>query len=306
MNLSMFDPGSSKLRLLLSLLVVLLSLLVMSVVSFLILLALGYSFSEFSGLASDFNNERSLFALKFLQLFQSLGLFVVPSIILFNVFKRPNSYFVCLNRKPLWIIVMVIFVIVIVSLPLSNYLAEWNAGIKLSGVFKNAEIWMKEKELSAEALTKAFLNVTNITGLFTNIIIMALIPAIGEEFLFRGVFQNIFTSLFNNVHIAIIFTGILFSSLHLQFYGFIPRMLLGVLFGYLFVWSGNIWYPVIAHFFNNAIIVIYYYINDQFQVGEGMEDIGKQTADWPVLLISLIVLSVMLWKFKEHQTKRAD
>ena len=86
---------------------------------------------------------------------------------------------------------------------------------------------------------------------------MAILPAIGEELLFRGVFQRLLTEWTRNIHWGIILAALLFSFFHFEFYGFLPRFLLGVFFGYLFVWTSSIWVPILAHFTNNFIIVVY-------------------------------------------------
>nr|WP_256471379.1 CPBP family intramembrane glutamic endopeptidase [Solitalea agri] len=100
----------------------------------------------------------------------------------------------------------------------------------------------------------------NLNQLWLNLFMMAVLPAIGEELLFRGVAQRLFIDTFKNANAGIWVAAIVFSALHFQFYGFLPRMLLGVLFGYLFYWSGNIWLAVFAHFVNNATVVVFSYL----------------------------------------------
>ena len=106
--------------------------------------------------------------------------------------------------------------------------------MKLPSFFSSIENWMKYKEIEAEILTKQLLVMSSIEGLVINLIIIAVIPAVGEELIFRGCIQKIFTTWTNNYHLGIWIAAILFSAIHFQFYGFIPRMLLGALFGYLF------------------------------------------------------------------------
>jgi len=100
-----------------------------------------------------------------------------------------------------------------------------------------------------------------------NLFMIALIPALGEEFLFRGVLQRIFGEWFKNPHLAVWLAAILFSLAHYQFLGFMPRIILGALFGYIFLWTGNIWMPILAHFVNNTVGVIYYYLFSQGKIG---------------------------------------
>src|SRR5690606_2422366 len=117
--------------------------------------------------------------------------------------------------------------------------------------------WMKVQELQMEKITEKILQVTSFSGLLLNLLVIAIIPAIGEELLFRGCLQPVFHRWTKNIHIAIWITAIIFSAIHVQFYGFIPRMLMGAVFGYMLYWGRSIWLPIIAHFINNATAVIY-------------------------------------------------
>jgi hypothetical protein len=122
---------------------------------------------------------------------------------------------------------------------------------------KAVEDWMRTSENQAAQITSLFMNDKSYTGLFFNLIIIALLPAIGEEFLFRGVIQRLFKEMGSSIHVSIILTAILFSALHMQFFGFFPRFALGVLLGYMMYWSGSLRLPIIAHFVNNAMAVFF-------------------------------------------------
>ena len=99
-----------------------------------------------------------------------------------------------------------------------------------------------------------------IGDLVVNLIIVALLAAVGEELLFRGSMQNIFLEWTKNKHAAVWITAVLFSALHAQFYGFLPRMLLGVVLGYLYIWSGSLWLSMLFHFLNNGLAVLFSYL----------------------------------------------
>jgi hypothetical protein len=171
---------------------------------------------------------------------------------------------------------------------------EWMSGI---------ENWMKDSEDKAAELTEAFLKVDTIWGLFFNIFMIAILPAVGEELLFRGVIQRIFTNMTKNNHWGIWISAILFSALHLQFYGFIPRMLLGVLFGYLLVWSGSMWLPIAAHFVNNGVAVVAMYLIDKGNLNPEVENVGSTSGSYYIAVISLLFVCVLLWVFKRQNTE---
>ena len=124
--------------------------------------------------------------------------------------------------------------------------------------------------LDAEDLLKEvteYITQFDSTGQFLlGIIVIAVLPAVGEELLFRGCIQNQLFNITRNTHLAIWITAFFFSAIHVQFLGFVPRMLLGALFGYLYFWSGNLLVPMLAHFFNNGlqIFLLYAYQREGF------------------------------------------
>jgi membrane protease YdiL (CAAX protease family) len=133
-----------------------------------------------------------------------------------------------------------------------------------------------------------------------NVFVVAVMPSIGEELIFRGVIQKVFSNIFRSGHLAIWMTAFVFSAIHFQFYGFIPRFILGLIFGYLFFWSGKLWLPIITHFVNNAVPTIGAYIT-------GLEKFNT-TSDYPLLrqLIILplpIVLSLLILLYFRNRSK---
>ena len=173
-------------------------------------------------------------------------------------------------------------------------LPEWMSGL---------EERMKAMEENAALLLEKFMDVKTTGGLLFNLLMIAVIPAFGEEFLFRGVIQKIFTGWTRSHHWGIWISAILFSALHMQFYGFIPRMFLGALFGYMLVWSGSIWVPVCAHFFNNATGVIGLFLINKGAIQPEIEKIGSGSEQLPIAIASIgltIFLLHLAYKQKEE------
>ena len=139
------------------------------------------------------------------------------------------------------------------------YVIEWNASIDLPDFMSGFEQWAKELEQTLAETTEKFTDFQNFPEFIVGLIAISILPGIGEEFLFRGVLQNGLQKWTKNVHVAIWVAAFIFSAIHMQFYGLVPRMLLGALFGYLYVWSGSLWYAIIAHMANNGIAVIITY-----------------------------------------------
>ena len=142
-------------------------------------------------------------------------------------------------------------------------------------------------EEQAATQTEKLLIANTFGALLFNIFIMAVIPGLGEEFFFRGTLQRIISDAKGAVW-AIWVTAFIFSAVHMQFYGFIPRLLLGAFFGYLLVWSGNIWLPIVAHFVYNAITVVFHYLSNNGCLVIDIDIIGTGNTWWQGFVCGLI------------------
>jgi len=187
---------------------------------------------------------------------QDLFIFILtPLIAQFLLWKEPTKKALQLTVPNLPILLWGIIAITSVS-PLIDLLNTWNQGLHLPESMKSIEQWMINSEKAAEVITNRLLNTDNWGSFTMNILIIAVMAGIGEEFMFRGVLQKILINWMRNTHLGILFAAIIFSAIHFQFFGFIPRMMLGIVLGYLYVWSKSIWVPIIAHTTNNTLTVI--------------------------------------------------
>ncbi|MBN1986261.1 MAG: CPBP family intramembrane metalloprotease, partial [Prolixibacteraceae bacterium] len=189
--------------------------------------------------ANDVSDPGNIQVLKYFQVVQSLGLFIVPPLVLGWLYLGNISKYLFLNSSTTLSSVLIVLILMFVATPAINLTGEFNTRMQLPDWLGGVERWMKQTEENAARLTEAFLNVKTTAGLLFNIFMVALLPAVGEELLFRGVIQRSFTRITKNRHWGIWISALLFSALHMQFYGFLPRLLLGALFGYLLVWSGS-------------------------------------------------------------------
>ena len=187
-------------------------------------------------------------------------------------------------------------VIMLLAIPGINLPSAWNQQMVLPEWMSGIEQWMRMQEDSAAQLTEQFLRVDTVGGLLVNIGLMALLPAVGEEWTFRGVVQGMFT---RNKHVAIWATAAIFSFVHMQFYGFLPRMLLGAMFGYMLWWTGSLWVPMLMHFVNNcAAAVVAYLAYNHLEEGraEMLDTIG--TEDTILLgVFSICIVLIMMVKY---------
>lgn len=248
----------------------------------------------------EINDPTALKILKFFQVVQAIGLFIVPPLILGWLFSGKTSDYLHLNKPFSSVSVLLIAALMFFAAPFINLIGELNSNMVFPEWLSGIEHWMKNAEQNAEEITMAFLKVDTTLGLLFNLFMIAVLPAIGEELLFRGVIQRIFTRMTKNHHLGIWISAILFSALHMQFYGFVPRMLLGVLFGYLLVWSGSMWLPIIAHFLNNGIAVIAFYLIDKGLLNSDLEEIGSASGSYYLAVISLGLIVVLMLMVKQQ------
>ncbi|HRC93176.1 MAG: CPBP family intramembrane metalloprotease [Bacteroidales bacterium] len=236
-------------------------------------------------------------ALKFLQIVQTIGMFVVPGFTAAWLFSsHPFGY---LGFKPSTVQNFItVAVMMVISIPAINLLASINELIPLSG-------WMVEMERNAEILTEAFLKTDSVGTFLLNLLMIAILPAVGEEVIFRGILQKHLVSATRSRWLGILITAALFSAFHLQFRGFIPRFALGVIFGYLYEWSRSLWLPMLAHFTNNAIAVIAFLLmGSEISVNE-IEEVGSLQDIWAIGIVSFLAVALLLrfiWKTNTRQS----
>ncbi|HYG49788.1 MAG TPA: CPBP family intramembrane glutamic endopeptidase, partial [Flavobacteriales bacterium] len=186
-----------------------------------------------------------------------------------------------------WLIVAI--VLPLCASPFVNFLYETNQKLDFPG---NLMEMIRNTEKQAEAVTKMFLKMPTVNDLLFNLFLIAVLPAIAEEFFFRGVVQKVFYESFRNVHAVVWITAALFSFIHFQFMGFLPRMFLGVLLGYLFAYSGSIWVPVIAHVFNNGAQVVAAYLFQRGIIDYNIED-NTPAPYYAVVASALVTLALI-------------
>ncbi len=251
---------------------------------------------------NELTDPGTIKVLKYFQVVQAVGLFIVPPIILGRLFYGNISEYLFLNKSFTSASVLLVVVLVFVTAPFVNFVGEINSNMVFPEWLSGVEQWMKSSEEKAEEITRVFLKVDTYGGLFFNLFMIAFLPAIGEELLFRGVIQRIFTKMTYNHHWGIWITAILFSALHMQFYGFVPRMFLGVLFGYLLVWSGSMWLPIFAHFLNNGVAVITMFMIDKNMLSPGIDEVGTSSGSYYMAAISLGLIVVFMLMIKRQNT----
>jgi len=249
-------------------------------------------------LLSQSGNPKALNLLRYFQVTQSIGLFIIPPLLIGFLYERSAWTYLCAKHTGNTGLYLVVLLLMFVSLPFINWIIDLNQMMKLPAFMKGVEDWMKSAEEQANKLTETFLAGRSFTNFLFNLFMIAVLPAVGEEFMFRGLLQKLFSGIFKNAHIAIIFTGFLFGAMHMQFYGILPRMLLGMIFGYLFYWSGSIWLPVFAHFVNNSAAVIISYLANLGLISQKYQDFGNTSNAFFIILSLLVSISCMFMIYR--------
>ncbi|MDX9748982.1 MAG: type II CAAX endopeptidase family protein [Paludibacter sp.] len=244
----------------------------------------------------------SLTSLRLAQLLQSVGLFVLPPLVLAYVWSSTPSEWLHTHRRPELPVSLLVVLIMWSAIPAINLLGSLNQQIQLPESLAGLEASLKAMEAEAEALTKRLLTMNSVGEFLFTIGLVALIPAVGEELFFRGVIQKLIHTKWGP-HAAVWLTALIFSAIHFQFYGFVPRMMLGALMGYLLVWSGSLWYPIVAHFVNNATVVFFYYADQRGWIHFDLENFGgRETAI--AGYISIVAVSLLLWVYRRNLMNR--
>lgn len=200
---------------------------------------------------------RSLWILQVIS--TTLPLIIAPVFFAWVIVREPAEYLrYNVHFSP--VLLLLVFFIMLMSMPIIEVLSELNQRLILPHSLKGLQDWMKASEQAAEKETNIILKMDNLADLFKVLLLVAATTAVVEETMFRGVLQTIFTRWTQNPHTSILITATLFSAFHMEFYGFLPRLMLGILFGYFVYWSGSIWTSVWAHFLNNGVAVVATYL----------------------------------------------
>ncbi|QIX61445.1 CPBP family intramembrane metalloprotease [Hymenobacter sp. BT18] len=198
------------------------------------------------------------------------------------------SYFAPRRPVPAWWLLLAAAIIVL-SLPAMSGLIAWNANAQFPAFMHEFEVWARDKETQAQDLTQYLTQFTSTGRLLVGLLVIAVVPAISEELVFRGVVQKQITRLFGSYHAGVWLAAFLFSAIHMQFFGFVPRLVLGVVLGYLFAWSGNILVPMAAHFAQNAVQILLLYAQQRGTLSATLDPDSTQALPWPWMLLSAVL-----------------
>lgn len=235
---------------------------------------------------------------------QAVLLFILTAAIsAFFISKRPLR-FLSLIYSPGWRPFLGVIFAYFIALPALNQIIYWNSCLTFPDFMAEWGDDMAMLEEKAQAASQLLLHTSSIGGLFVNLGIIALLTAFAEEIFFRGTLQN-GVSQKCNVYVAIWIVALIFSTMHGQIYGFVPRMLMGAWFGYLLVWSRSLWVPVFAHFLNNGIVVLCSWLNAK-GVNYNFDTLGVLTDGFPYpAVVSAVAFCIFVVCFRDFFFKNS-
>lgn len=246
------------------------------------------------------NHEENLWYLRLSILLQDMFVLFLPAYTVFQLSTKKPMYMLKLNKSDdMKSMLFHTFLIYLVALLAASVMAKWNEGIVFPEALAGLESKFRQMEESAKAVTDTFLSGTSMGDLLINIAIVGFAAAIVEEVFFRGALQQLLCKWFGNGHAAVWITAFIFSAIHLQFYGFIPRLFMGAILGYLFYYSRNLWVPIFYHLVNNsAVVIMNYYWGDTNFMKE-MEQGSLMWYSWLGLAMSLTLTYILFSRFSK-------
>lgn len=270
--------------------------------TFILLLIFGIVFSSVLGVFVAMINGGEIFSFKNLRIIQVLNQvvgFMMPAVVYAILVKEKPFNFLGFNKMPAWSLLGIVAMFTII--PFLGTVTDWNDSIVFPESMRAIEEQMRATQQKSEEIIEMFISQGS---LFSSLLIIAALAAVSEELLFRSVIQRWLMKLFKNVHVAIIVTAIVFSAFHMDFFGFFPRFILGLMLGYMFWMTGSIFPSMLMHFVNNATIVMLHYLNTR-----GFIDIDVDhfcSTDNVLVIILSLIMTVAIFIICNRFSKRQD
>lgn len=254
----------------------------------------------------NLDNPNTIATLKIIQGLSVLVVFVFPAILFAVFWTKPRIHYLGVTTKPAITTLMIAGIGMLLAMPMINWLSDANQHLNLPEALSGIETWMQQSEEKAKILTEAFTKGTSVSVLILNLIVIALMAALSEELFFRGVLQKVLIDCTRNKHIGVWIGAILFSAFHMQFFGFLPRMLMGAYLGYLFLWSGSLWPGIFAHFINNGMAVVLIWLVNRRAISDNADKVGIEEGEWLYVATSVATVIITLFLVYRIEKKRKE
>lgn len=231
---------------------------------------------------------RQLPMLRIAAVVQDVLMLVVPAVAAAVLICRQPARLLAVDRAPGWLPALLAVGVLIISSPAMSLIINWNAGLHLPESMAGIEESLRAAEDAATAAVDFLLGAHTAGNLVMSLLIVGILAGFSEELFFRGALQRTMTTAPVSPHAAIWISAVIFSLVHFQVFGFVPRMLLGAYFGYLLWWSGSVWLPMLAHVANNSLFIIL-----RYTTGTGEPNLGGSQPF--AVIASILLTAVLLW-----------
>ncbi|MEA5081573.1 MAG: CPBP family intramembrane glutamic endopeptidase [Dysgonamonadaceae bacterium] len=262
-------------------------------------LLVAISFIAIFGSIFGLNSVTDVWYIRISSILQEVFVFLLPAYLLAILNdSKPHKFMELHGGNKLASGIILGVVIFCLAYPFISYVTQWNMQIEFPEALRDVETWMRQMEDAAKQTTDQLLSGKNLGNFTMNILLVAGLAAFSEEIFFRGALQTLLNKAFKNGHAAVWVSAIIFSSIHFQFYGFFARLIMGAILGYLFLYSKNLWIPIVVHFFNNAMVIV---SNQFWGESEWAAEVDSKLANIPLAVISLIITILTFIYFKKQQ-----
>lgn len=239
---------------------------------------------------------------------QDLVIFMLPTVMTFLIAANRPWRLMGVDRAPGWFGVISTLFTLVVAIPAMNLIVAWNESVHLPDSMARLEELLRTYEATAGAMVEGLLGGTGVGDLLVSVLIIGILTGVAEECFFRGGLQSILMRIFPNPHVAIWVAAVVFSAIHMQFFGFVPRLLLGAFFGYLYWWSGSLWLAVAAHAFNNSLVVLNMWLIRRGVENLNLDSLGAGGGGGHAILavLSFALAFVSVWYMWRHLPMMRD
>jgi membrane protease YdiL (CAAX protease family) len=267
-----------------------------------LVLALGSNLLGVSSMqvADALNRPQNVNTSRLLNTLGTLIIFLMPAIVFAKIVGKHPFSWLGFNKRMNGKQVLIVVLITFAGMILSGSLGMLNQKIPLpEDLLKQAQ----ELENNYKNAMMNMAHMKSLTDYLLALLVMALAPAVFEEVLFRGAFQQVFVGWTKNAWAGIIITSILFSAIHFSFFGFLPRIALGLILGLIFYYTNNLWLSILLHFLNNGFVVTQLYILSA--QGKSIDKVMDETMPiwWGSIALILLVVLFRLLLAESNQLK---
>jgi len=255
----------------------------------------------------NMDNMNIINMLKIAQAVAVILIFILPAVLFATLWTKQRIHYLGFTVKTSVSTILIAGIGMLLAMPMINWLSDINQQMHLPSAFSGIEAWMKHSEDEAAQLTDAFTKGTSIGTLILNLFVIAFMAAVSEEIFFRGMLQKVLIECTKNKHVGIWIGAALFSAFHMQFFGFVPRILMGAYLGYMFQWSGSLLPGMIAHFINNGVAVYLAWLENRGAISTDADKIGVENNQWIYVILStvMVILSLIL-VYKKEKKKTSE